>query len=732
MPNLSENFNLRKCYLKRQQVPTQSVMIDKMSKPLAEVYFKSMTPKLKVLAGLEPRLKGGGSDWYIPPEDLLKGRAVLKPIQKCHLAQLSFEGIAYFGERIVEAHHMEMEREKDRILHDNDVKWKEAIDAKCKKLWEECSTEAANRNTQAIRQAFKEFSVVYMTSLTRIESLMSHAANIEVMRTSEETFKKMKNKYKALVKIQATKLYDEYTKKLDAEKERLKAEFVKSVQSCRDTMIDKVHDLNVEKHVAIEKVRNLIQCQKLACQVYIALKERDECQKEIELSQHEHKKKIKALTQQIALNDFEIRLAREKEKKRQELINIWKKKVCEVVKKFQLFVSYCLNTLPEHAEFFTNMEKLMMIQLNEAVEQPSVESIFQNDDHEFRTPIPKPHPFILCSEKGYKPKIDQNLCPKHCTSSASQLPVVVINKRYMYAACDNFEKLSSKIENYIHNDPVDRTDSEDDHVYSYDVPIKYNLSQQLLELKLESSLLQILQQEIPNLRNVPIECCVCKTPYCFCDPLHASKMSIDLKENVEEISKPLTIISSGNKVESRTEILQYERGPKLESYFKYVEPKRCTCPKTAKKHLKENLPAYMKNTSSYQPPDLPNYEVSPMSTIRRLVMKRRAKNAPQPAIEKVESKTHDVGTQYTDEEFDFLCTCFSEDNSEEILRHLNKGCFKESEQIKVEMNDGRTMSPTFLNKSADSFATARALSLRNLLHNTTQLEEIFRKYDCLF
>lgn len=88
MNDLSDNYYLRKCHLQRDQVPTQTMMKTKMSPALAAIYFNSMTPKLRIVAGLEPLLKGGGTDWYVPPEELLKGRSVLKPIEKKNSVQI--------------------------------------------------------------------------------------------------------------------------------------------------------------------------------------------------------------------------------------------------------------------------------------------------------------------------------------------------------------------------------------------------------------------------------------------------------------------------------------------------------------------------------------------------------------------------------------------------------------------------------------------------------------------
>ncbi|XP_046970279.1 uncharacterized protein LOC124537467, partial [Vanessa cardui] len=724
MPKLSENYYLRKYYLKNEQVPTQSVMKEKMTPMLENVCFKSMSPKLKVLAGLEPPMKGGGSDWYIPPADLLQGRLVMKPLHRKYLSKLNFIGIDYFGERILQEHREEMEEEKRNALLENDRNWKEMIQRSCCQYWDEISKAQSKENTSKIQQAFYEFTTLYATSITKIEAILSDAATKEIERVKEEAFNKMAFQYETLLKQQATMLYDRYTNKLLKEKSKQKEQFISAIENSKTQMGNKLHDINVEKHVAIEKLRVILECQNLACQVYVALKEREECKKEIELSKHDHKKKIKEFSAKMKMQEFEINLAKEKEVRRKQFIQIWQKKVCHVVKRFQEFVKYCLNTLPEQADFFINMEKLMLLQLSETLENPSVESIFIPEEDTFTTPVPKPHPFYLFCDKGYKPKIEDNLCPKHCTSSASQLPVIVVNKKCIYSACDNFYNFAEKVQQLIES----RHDEDliDDRDYKYDIPIKSTSSDQVRALKLESSLMQLLQKEFPNPRHVQIECCVCKIPTCYCDSpdkktsRRAVQESTEIEVRQQKDYRP--------KIIPRSIELEHEREPKWESFMQYMVPTKCQCAKRVKKDLKEHLPDYMRNMSTYNAPDLPNYETCTLDKLKKLVMRSRGRKPPEVVGVSTESKTKDVSTQYSDQEFELMCTCFTDEEADKVLQTLikNPKLYKTHE---FKFVDG-SVSSMQLQSSISSFAQDRAHSLRRLLDNAPELEEIFVKENC--
>lgn len=729
MYSLHENYYHRKCYIEREQVPTQSVMKNKMQVPLAQVYFKSMNWNLKVLAGLEPPMKGGGNEWYMPPDELLACRAVLHPVQHDVLKKLSHQGIYLYGEELLKKHYKSLEREKEEALFENDLKWKKSIEDSNRHQYEESSKYEAYLNSMKIKKAFYEFEILYRSATTSIETIIFDSSVQEIERVREKAYQDMKEKFKKLVHQQATALYDKYSDMLMREKAKLKSEFVKQVDTLHTEMGNQLHDINVEKHVAVEKLRNYLECQNLACQLYVALKEREACTQELELSKYEHKKKMKELTRELEMKNLEIQHEREEEKKRYQFNIIWRNKVCHVVKKFQMFVEYCLKLLPQQAEFFTNMEKLMLLQLNEAIDNPSTESIIETSI-EHPVLMPRPHPFFLCCDRGFKPRLDDTLCPKHCTSSASQFPVIVVNKRFLYAACDNFQMYSEKINDFILGHRGDPIDLEDDHNYAYDVPFKYTSETAIRELKLESSLMQVLQQEVANIKKVPIECCVCKIPNCFCSPIRPSIISLPPMGPLTPPKPP----PEGKKIEPRSEELKVHREPKWESYMEYVLPNRCKCAKRAKKHLNENLPAYMKNMSSYDVPDLPNYEPCDLEDIKRLVKKSRCKyqkKEPEPAKE-VSPRTRDVGTQWSDHEFDILCNCFSENELAKLMDTLVRDSMmfdpdKAKERCSVVRLDA---SSSDMGKTVSTFATDRAYSLRKLLDEDSELEEIFMKKSC--
>ncbi|XP_026738430.1 uncharacterized protein LOC113501468 [Trichoplusia ni] len=718
MQHLNENYYLRKHFLDNNSVPTQTLIKKKMRPPLAAVYFKSMNPKLKVVAGLEPSLKGGGGDWYVPPKDMLEGKTVLKPVKKAILSNLNYQGIQDIAVNMLAKRLKRMRAERNLILSEDDERWKGLVEIECQQFAEDLSEEAAKKNTERMQSAFREFTSMYTKSLNNVEKVMTEAARAEIFKIQNNAFQKMQSKFHFFIKQQATELYDKYESKMTIEKSALKAEFLKELELNRTKTTQKLHDRKLEKHVIIEKLRSYLECKNLACQVYVALKERELGMKEIETSRYEHKKRVRGLQDEIAFKDFVILSYTEKQKKLQEIDKLWLEKIKILVKRFQLFISYSLRLLPEHADFFLKIETLMLLQISETIENPSAESIIEVEEHhkDDSGPVPKPKPFYLfCDQyENNKLPIREDLCPNQC-ENVSQMPVIVINKRCMYAACDNFQQFTNKIKYYIHGKQGDDADFVDAEVYNDYMPVKYTSSKQLLELKLESSIMQVLQQELANVREVPIKCGLCTVPHCFCT-YHVPNIRVPQTEEVKE--QPSTPPSLGN-VQTRSKELLYRKEPKWESYLEYIEPRQCVCVKTAKKHLKDHLPVYMRTMSAYTEPELPKYEICPLDTLKAMVRNARGYHTPTPP-EVIEPKTRDVYTECEDFYFDYLCECLSDDE----LHLLPKDEIKGSKMFDPE----RTRQFKFVNKYLSDTALLKGLGTGARAHlQSPDLEEIFMR-----
>ncbi|KAH9635845.1 hypothetical protein HF086_002405 [Spodoptera exigua] len=717
MDSLNENYHLRKWYLQRDEVPTQRMMKKKMSPVLAGIYFQSMNQKLKRIVGLEPSLKGGGNCWYLPPEELLKGRAVLTPVQKRILAKLNHHSIEDIGEKLDKTHQKTIDNDKRKVITENDEKWRLTITDIYYQEWKDLSKEAKKKNTEQIIKAIESFACMYRQSIQRIESLCHEVVTADINTIKSNIQQAMTKKYKVTLKCEAISMTNEYDKKFIEEKAKLKAEFIENVENHRTDLGNQIHDIYVDKLTATENLKDYLKRLNLACQVYVALKEHEECLNDRIESEYKHQKVTKKMTNTIALQNAMIETKKQRENVLQDHVNNWRKKLFYMIKNFQLFVTYCLNTVPENAEFFLNLEKLMLLQINLVLEKPSDKSIFEAEEEIFNIPLILPKPFYVFCDKGYKAKVDHNLCPKHVgkvSASSSLLSAVIVNKHCLYAACDNFDQFKYGLKEYLHGNREDDSAVQDDHVYENTVPLRKRSPHKLFEVKPESSIMQVLQQEINDLQELyltkkPETCNFCKMPNCSCT----------LREGVSVVNSRLTKTKvksteppNENNPSSVKDIkLSHEKEPKQEHFLPHMESKNCAC---ISKMCKVNpLPSYMTKTD-YGPSFIPNYEICPRATLNELVKKAR-KSVPTRSVP-AQSKKKDASTQYIDEEFNSICACFS-DETDRWIKNTNSTHIWDLEDL-ADLSQFVDVSGSSSQESR-LFAQARAQSLKSLFENLT-------------
>ncbi|CAB3251133.1 unnamed protein product [Arctia plantaginis] len=264
---------------------------------------------------------------------------------------------------------------------------------------------------------------------------------------------------------------------------------------------------------------------------------------------------------------------------------------------------------------------------------------------------------------------------------------------------------------------------EDNNQYDRYVPIKYTTSQQRSKLKLQSSLLQILQQEIPNIRKVPIECTDCKIPHCFDCSRNPSMCSNKTLRSVIENVKDLAIPQKPTANLTRKAELEHERATKWESYIGYIKARKCDCSKMSKKQLFEHLPAYMRKTSNYDAPELPNFEICPVMTLKRLVENVKGHKEFVHTSPEVLSGKKEKATQYSNHELECSCSHFYNGNKYQ--------CFKNNEAVDLRNIKNSlvncSISGEYIAEDISTFAKHRAMSLRRFIEEAPDVKEIFER-----
>ncbi|GBP27296.1 hypothetical protein EVAR_77310_1 [Eumeta japonica] len=678
-----------------------------------------MPSKIKVHAGLQPILRGPGKSLHISPEDMLKGNVVLTPVKPEDVSSLGCSGIQMIQNKFLKSHQKTLETKKQAALDESDKKWLEIVKTICADNFKECSEKAKINNSIRLREAIRQFEVLYISSINKLEETLNAAPAEKIELLKEQIYNDKVSEYEKLVKQQATALYDKYETKLKEQKTLSRKYFIEGVENKRTEIATRIHDINLEKHRTVDKLRKLIEYQNLACQVYVMLKERKYSKAESGEMRYVHGKVTAKLTKELHQKELKIKIAHEQKRQREEYICPWKEKVRHVVKKFQEFVAYSLHNLPEYGEFFINAEKLMLLHMNSAIEDPNTESIFEEDvEEESTTSAPAPEPFVVFGDLKtdiFKKEIQKKLCPDRCFCPL--LPVLMINKRCIYAGCDNFQVFRDKIKAFIDGKRGDDNDFANEKIT---VDAERQPSKDVYKSTVESSMTRLLKKEQQS--DKPICCkCLCRLDVCFCSPPHLSDISLPLYR--QDPPPSLVRIPSGNKITTEEARTHHRREPTLEKFVKSVVPNKCDCANRLRKGLKEHMPPYMIKTSKYQSLAIPSYEPCSIATLKDIVEKLRGTPPKTSKLTPTDIKI-EAATQCQNRISCRLCSNAKTTGLREELR-----AFDDLPQFKLVGEHSPTKGSDYLFEKKDTFAMKRVRSLRQLLISYPSLKSLLDVHD---
>lgn len=599
MSKIHEDYYLRKYYLENSKMPTQKMMTRKMGETLSSFYFNEMNDKLKALAGIELRTPLGAGNWCASPADILKGKNALKSVTKDFISHLKYINPYVLGEQVLRTESRLIKLRNQKVVAQNTQQWKEIIKKKCEEHEEIFTKEIVSDYKRNINVELKKCYATYMESMKQIENILRYSATNAVKQFREQTWELVKGYYKMQLQKQEIDLTDKYRNVLHKKKDKLRHKFIYNLQLNRTKAMAVIHDVKVEKLQTVEKLRNYFAYQNLACQLYVFLMEKEECERQKNELVNVHTEKINKLNTKMEVLEEELCNAKKKETKQRENYKYVEEKVYEIIRKFQLFVTYCLKLMPEHAEFFVNMENLMFLQLNESLDNSSSESILFEE---------KP------TEIQENDKVETYLIFDNNPDTLN-VPMFMINKHCVCAVCGNNKDLT-KI-----RDSAEKLFEEKNFDYSCFKPVKCKSQHEIKELKLESSLMRIIKNEIKYLECITNPCCHCKKKECNCSLRFYSEAiaGVDESTNYETIYRPRRSVTKQYLGEC---------------------PKSCKCQELAKKELIERLPPYMLKVPNSEPV-LCNYEPCTPQELHHLITQS-----------KIEKATKEKSIQHT--EFDVI------------------------------------------------------------------------------
>lgn len=116
-----------------------------------------------------------------------------------------------------------------------------------------------------------------------------------------------------------------------------------------------------------QHLKHQLQCKNIANMMYVLCVERQKCQAERQQMERDYQKQIHELHNLLTEKNVEItKLTRESEEKIKQS-NLREECILEILRQFQKFINFALRASPTQAEFLLSVEKMMLLELAQAV-----------------------------------------------------------------------------------------------------------------------------------------------------------------------------------------------------------------------------------------------------------------------------------------------------------------------------------------------------------------------------
>lgn len=447
----------------------------RVSSSYAEIYFpddpesqnpstssltEEQTAKKNVSTKLSSKAKitndDAPSDLWTSPSDLLIGHIELIPPFTSKITRgITHKGILGIGDKMLQSEQDKFMKHLTQLLSENDSAWsqilqheKESVINKVRNIYDNIFI----TKSKIMQQEINEF---YEQTLLEVEKDMKSQVNDVLISAHANIISDLNTEIK--LKLAKEKII--FKKVL---KERYESEVVKIKDYYRLLLRNEiyrnkklVHQAIIERNDALKAFYRQIEAENITSTMYVLCLERKKCKiKRFLLENYqgaeiaEKYKKIKECENLIA--DYQS-----KDENLSKISNHWKENILKVLKIFIKFISFSLQLLPEQSGFLLDLEKMVVLQLNEIEKAPMIvtpilcdgekfQNIFKFEEFEKEVKVCDKEPFVVVGDLS--PDVPPVYGSRETLPSDVDLPYVRVQRQYVYVKCHDYEEIKTLLE----------------------------------------------------------------------------------------------------------------------------------------------------------------------------------------------------------------------------------------------------------------------------------------------
>lgn len=445
--------------MEKNIIATQSLskQCDRSCCTYAEIYFdddndinikcKKLHTNEKPITETLLQLDDLFADLWHSPSDILEEFVELVPPYTSKIVKgKSHKGILEIGKDILTKERSRFDRFVDSLKDEDDAAWthiqnyeKEIVENKIKDIYDKIflqknrtmQNEISNYVEQSLQELEAHLKDEVETVSIKINAAITTELNIEIQKRLKEHKSDLNNTLEQKHEIAVNKLQTYY--KLLLENEQYKSNIA-------------INKALHERNDALNGFHKEMESNKITSTMYVMCMERKKCKVKQILLQNYHNKQITDAMETARKNPEFLKPLQQSVS---ELNFKWQEKLKKINKLFLKFISFCLKLLPEQSTFLLDLEKIVILQLNEIQNNPvktssvlidgaEINNAFKFEMCEKDEKVCEGNPFVI--ETGYLPEINKH-DSQDTLSTNSDLPYVRVQRQFVYAKCQKIEEV---------------------------------------------------------------------------------------------------------------------------------------------------------------------------------------------------------------------------------------------------------------------------------------------------
>ncbi|XP_022114558.2 uncharacterized protein LOC110992883 [Pieris rapae] len=398
------------------------------------------------------------SDW-ISPSDLLIGIIELKPpfTSKINRGK-THEGILQIANSVLERERARFLKSLSKLVQENDSSWQHILKHEKETVVKRVRLIYDNIYKQKSKVMAEEISNFYEETLQDLEAHLRTEIQSVLTSTHANVISRLNNDIKQKLKIEKKKLENVLRKRLLSEVKKINTYYkylLRNEVYRNETIIcQALH----ERNNAIQAFLRQAEAEKLTSSMYVMSLERKKCIIKNLLLKNHHEAEIMEKIAKLKENQEIIDSYKQKDIPFFNINQEWEEKITKVLQLFLKFIGFSLKLLPEQSTFLLDLEKMMVLQLNEIqkspeyapsllVDEKELMNLFKFQECDKEPTVCDKEPFILIGDlsDSEPPRYGS----RETLTSDVELPFIRLQRQYMYARCHGYEKIKEFLKSQI-------------------------------------------------------------------------------------------------------------------------------------------------------------------------------------------------------------------------------------------------------------------------------------------